>query len=143
MIFAGIYSQIAFLKNVDVVGATLWLTGFLCVLNLGLAYIYRKKQVAERVSYFGVLSVELVIFMFALLLSLRVIGHIPFPLPPGLPFDRAEMGAAIAIAIGLFPATYWHRVSLSETRARIVQDAKTLKERNGGIRVKAPGEWIN
>lgn len=145
MVFLTMYLQIAFFKNVNVVVVTLWLTGFLSVLNMSLVYLYRRRKTAERISYFVALSVELIIFVFALLLRVRVISHVPFPLPPGLPINRAEIGAAIAIAIGLFPATYWHRISISEMGTRIAQDAKTLKERDSGIRVepKAPGEWMN
>ena len=145
MVFALISSQIGFVKNVNVIVLTMWLTGFLSVLNIGLAILYRKRKVAERVSYFFALGVELFIFVFALLLRIRAINHVPFPLPPGLPVDRAEIGVAIAIAIGLFPATYWHRISLSEVGTRIAEDAKTLKESDGSVRVepKAPGEWMN
>ncbi|HCI82905.1 MAG TPA: hypothetical protein DHW02_24805 [Ktedonobacter sp.] len=145
MVFALISLHIGFLKNVNLVVVTLWLTGFLSVLNIGLAVLYRKRKVVEKLSYYVALGVELIIFAFALLLRVRAIHHVPFPLPPGLPIDRAEIGAAIAIAIGLFPATYWHRISLSEVGTRIAEDAKTLKEHDGSIRVepKAPSEWMN
>ena len=145
MVFALMSSQIGFFKNVNVVVVTLWLTGFLSLLNIGLAIVYRKRKATEQLSYYVALIVELIIFVFALLLRVRAINHVPFPLPPGLPVDRAEIGAAVAIAIGLFPATYWHRISLSEVGTRMAQDAKTLKERESGVRVepKAPGEWLN
>jgi len=145
MVFAFGYSQIAFFKSVNVIVVTLWLTGFLSVLNVGLAVLYRKRKATERISYMIALGVELLIFVFALLLRVRAINHVPFPLPPGLPINRAEIGAAIAIALGLFPATYWHRISISEVGTRMAQDAKTLKERDSSIRVesKAPGEWMN
>src|SRR5207248_11505621 len=57
----------------------------------------------------------------------------------------AEIGAAIALGTGRFPAGYWHRTSASQLRARIAQDAKVIKERDGGVRVRsnAPGEWMN
>jgi hypothetical protein len=45
----------------------------------------------------------------------------------------------------LFPAAYWHRTSASQIRARIAQDAKVIKEQDGGVHVRsnAPGEWLN
>lgn len=145
MVFAFANAQIAFLKNVNLVVVTLWLTGFLSIVNIGFAFLYKKRKAAERISYSVALGVELVIFVFALLLHFRTIHHVPFPLPPGLPIDRAEIGAAIAIAIGLFPVTYWHRISLSEVGTRMAQDAKSLKAQESSIRVesKAPGEWMN
>ena len=145
MALASFTLHIAFIKNVNLVVVTLWLTGFLCLLNVGLAIVYRKRKPGERLSYYIVFGVELIIFLFAFLLQVQIIHHVPFPLPPGLPINRAEIGAAIAIAIGLFPATYWHRISLSEMGTRMAQDAKTFKAADSTIRVeqKAPGEWLN
>ena len=139
-------ARIAFLTFSTVLTLTLWITGFLCILNIGLAIIYRQKQVKEVVSYYAVFAFELIIFVFALLLHIGVIAHVPFPLPPGLPFNRAEIGAALAIGIGLFPATFWHRTSLSEMGVRIAEDAKTMDDRDGGVKIgrkSAPGEWMN
>jgi hypothetical protein len=83
--------------------------------------------------------------VFTLFLRLGILTHIPYHLPPHLPFNRAEIGAAIAIGIGLFPAAYWHRTSVSQVRERMAKDAHVLKERDGGVHVRsnAPGEWMN
>jgi len=141
-----ISSKIAFFNFVNTIYVTLWITGFLCVLNIGLALFYRKRQVVEVMSYYVACGVELAIFVFVLVLHLGLISHVPYPLPPGLPFDRAEIGGTLAIAIGLFPATYWHRTSFSDVGVRMAQDAKTMKDRDGGVRVEqksTPGEWMN
>ncbi len=89
--------------------------------------------------------IELAVFVFALLLHLSLITKVPYNLPPGLPFDRAQIGAALTIAIGLFPAAYWHRINVSDLPKRIADDAKVIKDRDGGVRVRsdAPGEWMN
>ena len=124
---------------------TFGITGFLCVLNIVFVYIFRKRSSIEVLSYLLVALVELGILLFALALRLDIIRSVPFHLPPHLAFNRAEIGAAIAIGIGLFPAGYWHRTSASELRARMAEDAKIIKERDGGVRVRsnAPGEWMN
>lgn len=124
---------------------TFGITGFLCVLNIVFVYIFRKRRKMEVLSYLLVALLELSIFLFAFLLRIGTIRTVPFHLPPHLVFNRAEIGAAIAIGIGLFPAGYWHRTSASQLRARIAQDAKVIKERDGGVRVRsnAPGEWMN
>ena len=129
----------------SVVVLTLWITGFLCLLNVALAIIYRKKDTKEVISYYAAGSVELIIFVFALLLSIGVISAIPYHLPPGLPVNRAEIGAALAFGIGLFPAAYWHRINLSELPKRIAEDKQVIKDRDGGVRVRnsSPGEWMN
>jgi len=51
----------------------------------------------------------------------------------------------IAIGLGLFPAAYWHRTSISQVRERMAKDAQVLKERDGGVHIRsnAPGEWMN
>ena len=124
---------------------TFGITGFLCLLNVVFMYIFRKRRKVEVLSYLLVGFIELSIFFFALMLRLGIIHTVPFHLPPHLFFNRAEIGAAIAIGIGLFPVGYWHRTSASELRARMAQDAKIIKERDGGVRVRsnAPGEWMN
>ena len=133
------------LKLMDIITISLWITGFLCVLNGTLAVLFRKRSLKEVVSYYVVIVLELAIFVFALLFRLGVITSVPYHLPPGLQFNRAEIGATIAIALGLFPAAYWHRTSLSDLNARMARDAKVMKERDGGVHVRtgAPGEWMN
>ena len=127
------------------ISITLWISLFLCLLNIVLAIVFRKRHLWELVSYTLACIVELAIFVFALLLHLNVITNVPFHLPPGLAFDRAQIGAALTIAIGLFPAAYWHRINVSDLPKRIADDAKVIKERDAGVRVRsdAPGEWMN
>jgi hypothetical protein len=124
---------------------TLVITGFLCILNFVFAYVFRKRRMLESLSYIAIGLLELGIFAFTLALRLGALHNIPLPLPRHLPFSRAEIGAALAIGIGLFPAAYWHRTSASQIRARIAQDAKVIKEQDGGVHVRsnAPGEWLN
>lgn len=127
------------------ISLTLVITGFLCVLNVAFAVMFRKRRIREILSYIAVGLLELGIFVLALLLRLGILTHIPYDLPPGLPFNRAEIGAAIAIGIGLFPAAYWHRTSVSQVRERMAHDAHVLKQQDDGVRVRsnAPGEWMN
>ena len=138
--------NIAFVTFSNIITISLWVTGFLCLLNIGLALVYRQKQAREVISYYAVFTFELIIFVFALLLHLGVVTRVPFPLPPGLPFNRAEIGAAIAIGVGLFPATFWHRTSFSDIGTRMAEDAKTMNDRDGGVKIgrkSRPGEWMN
>jgi len=138
--------SIAFVTFSNIITLSLWVTGFLCLLNIGLAIVYRRRQAKEVASYYAVFAFELLIFVFAFLLHLGVITRVPFPLPPGLPFNRAEIGAAIAIGIGLLPATFWHRTSFSDIGARMAADAKTMNDRDGGVKIgrkSTPGEWMN
>ncbi len=127
------------------ISITLWVSIFLCSLNIGLAIVFRKRRVGEVASYYIACSIELAVFVFALMLHLNLITQVPYNLPPGLPFDRAQIGAALTIGVGLFPAAYWHRINVSELPKRIADDAKVIKERDGGVRVRsdAPGEWMN
>lgn len=124
---------------------TLGVTGFLCILNVIFAVGFRKRSRGEVASYVAAGLVELAIFGFALALRLSILTSIPYHLPPGLPFNRATIGVALAIGIGLFPAAYWHRTSITQLRTRMAQDAKVMKEREGAVRVggDAPGEWMN
>lgn len=128
-----------------IVSITLWITGFLCLLNVALALVYRRRGMKEVLSYCASCVIELVIFVVALLFYLGVLTRVPFHLPPGLPINQAEIAAALAIGIGLFPAAYWHRVNLSDLPGRIAQDGNHMKERTPGIRVNnsSPGEWMN
>ncbi len=127
------------------ISLTLWISLFLCLLNIALAIVFRKRQTWELVSYGTACVVELAVFVFALLLHLTLITKVPYHLPPGLPFDRTQIGAALTIAAGLFPAAYWHRINVSDLPKRIADDAKVIKDRDGGVRVRsdAPGEWMN
>ena len=124
---------------------TLIITALLCILNIAFAIVYRKRRTAELLSYIAALVIEAVLFVFTLLLRLGILTHIPYHLPPHLPFNRAEIGTAIAIGVGLFPAAYWHRTSISQVRERMAKDAQVLKERDGGVHIRsnAPGEWMN
>jgi len=134
------------LERLDLlISITLWVSLFLGLLNIGLAIAFRKRRLREVASYYVACAFELAIFVFALLLHLNLITKVPYNLPPGLPFDRAQIGAALTIGIGLFPAAYWHHINVSELPKRIADDAKVIKERDGGVRVRsnAPGEWMN
>lgn len=127
------------------ISLTLVITGFLCIMNGVFAVAFHKKHLPEVLSYIASGLVELGLFVFTLLLRFGILTHIPYHLPPHLPFNRAEIGAAIATGIGLFPAAYWHRTSVSQVRERMAKDAQVLKERDGGVHVRssAPGEWMN
>jgi hypothetical protein len=132
-------------KSRSIVPITLAISGFLCLLNIGLSVFFRKNRREELFSYYAACTVEFIIFVFSLLAFAGIITHLPVTLPPALPINEAEIGAALAIGIGLFPAAYWHRVSVSELPKRIVEDGKTMKEREGNVHVRnsIPGEWMN
>jgi hypothetical protein len=127
------------------ISLTLIFTGLLCILNITFAIVYRKRRTAELLSYIAAIVIEAGLFVFTLLLRLGILTHIPYHLPPHLPFNRAEIGTVIAIGVGLFPAAYWHRTSISQVRERMAKDAQVLKERDGGVHIRsnAPGEWMN
>ena len=127
------------------ISLTLVITSLLCLLNIIFAIAYRKRRAAELLSYIAAAVIEAGMLVFTLLLRLGILTHIPYHLPPHLPFDRAEIGTAIAIGVGLFPAAYWHRTSISQVRERMAKDAQVLKERDGGVHIRsnAPGEWMN
>jgi len=127
------------------ISLTLIFTGLLCILNITFAIVYRKRRTAEPLSYIAAIVIEAGLFVFTLLLRLGILTHIPYHLPPHLPFNRAEIGTVIAIGVGLFPAAYWHRTSISQVRERMAKDAQVLKERDGGVHIRsnAPGEWMN
>lgn len=124
---------------------TLWITGFLMLLNIVCAIVFRGRRPVEMLFYVAAALIELGIFLFALLLRLGILTHIPYHLPPGLPFDLAEIGAAIAVGIGLFPVSFWHRTSATQLRARIAKDAQDMHNHQAGVHVRsnAPGEWMN
>ena len=127
------------------ISLTLIFTGLLFILNIAFAIVYRKRRTAELLSYIAAIVIEAGLFVFTLLLRLGILTHIPYHLPPHLPFNRAEIGTAIAIGVGLFPAAYWHRTTISQMRERMAKDAQVLKERDGGVHIRsnAPGEWMN
>ncbi|HEX7737862.1 MAG TPA: hypothetical protein VF458_23640 [Ktedonobacteraceae bacterium] len=123
----------------------LFVAAFLFVLNLALAIASRKKRPIVVLSFTVASLIELAVFIFVLLLRAGVLTHVPLPLPSGLPFNRSEIGGTLALAIGLFPAAYWQRTSMSQLRQRMADDAKVIKNREGGVRIRsnAPGEWLN
>lgn len=123
----------------------IFVTAFLFILNLALAIVSRKRRALVVLSFAAASLIELIIFVFVLLLHIGVLTHVPLSLPSGLPFNRSEVGGALALAIGLFPAAYWQRTSMSQLRQRMADDAKVLKNREGGVRVRGngPGEWLN
>jgi hypothetical protein len=123
----------------------LFVTAFLFLLNLGLAIVSRKRSAIVILTFSAASLIELAIFIFVLLLRIGVLTHVPLTLPSGLPFNRSELGATLSLAIGLFPAAYWQRMSMSQLRQRMADDAKVIKNREGGVRVRsnAPGEWLN
>jgi hypothetical protein len=130
----------------QVMAITLWITGFLCLLNVVLALVFRRRHKKEVFSYYTVCAFEMALFAFAILFYFGVItrAQIPYPLPPKLPINRAEIAAALAIGIGLFPAAYWHSINLSELPSRIAEDGKMLRNREGSIHInRRPGEWMN
>jgi hypothetical protein len=131
----------------EVMQFTLWITGILCLLNVTLANLYRARKRQEVISYYAACIFELAVFVFALLFYVGVItrSQIPYPLPPKLPVSRAEIAAALAIGLGLFPVALWHRINLAELPKRIAEDGKTMKQRPASVRVKSdnPENWVN
>ena len=127
------------------VTVTLWITGFLVLINVVCAILFRKRRSLEILFYVVAALLELSIFVLALLFHQGILTHLPYHLPPGLPFDLAEIGAAIAVGIGLFPVSFWHRTSATQLRARIAKDAQDMQHHQGNVRVRsnAPGEWMN
>jgi len=123
----------------------LFVTAFLFLLNLALAIVSRKRRTIVILSFSAASLIELAIFIFVLLLRVGALTHVPLTLPSGLPFNRSEIGGTLSLAIGLFPAAYWQRTSMSELRQRMADDAKVIKNREGGVRIRsnAPGEWLN
>jgi len=129
----------------QVMAISLWITGFLCLLNVVLAIFYRTRNKKEVFSYYVSCLLELAAFVFALLFCLGMItqSQIPYPLPPGLSVNRAEIAVALAIGVGLFPAALWHGINLSELPKRIAADGKTMSGHSAGVHVKRPEEWVN
>ena len=126
------------------ISLTLGITGFLCVLNGFFAAMFRKRHIREMLSYLVAGLLELAIFGVALALRFGILTTIPYHLPPGLPFNRAEIGAALAVGIGLLPAAYWHRTSATRLRVRIAEDAKIIKEHDSvHVRTNTSEDWMN
>ena len=124
---------------------TLVLTILLCALNGVLAVVFRQRRATEIITYAVAGVIELGLFVFTLMVRIGILRHVPYHLPPGLPFNRAQIGATVTIAVGLLPAAYWHRTSVAQIRRRIAQDAEAMKQREGGVHMRsnAPGEWMN
>jgi len=135
------------LSNIDIVAITLWITGLLCLLNIVLVLVFRHRGKSEIAAYYTSCGIELVIFVFFLLYYAHVItrADIPVYLPPKLPFNLAQIGATLAIGMGLFPIAYWHHVNLSDLPGRIARDGQEMKEQHAGVRVRdsSHGEWLN
>jgi hypothetical protein len=131
----------------EVMQYTLWITGFLCLLNVTLAILFRTRKKQEVISYYAACIFELAVFVFALLFYVDVVtrSQIPYPLPPKLPVSRAEIMAALAIGLGLFPVAFWHWIDLAELPKRIAEDGKTMKQQTVSVRVKSdnPENWVN
>src|SRR6266700_7905725 len=126
------------------ISLTLGITGSLCVLNVIFAVTFRRRHIRETLSYLIAGLLELAIFGVALALRFGILTTIPYHLPPGLPFNRAEIGAALAVGIGLLPAAYWHRTSATRLRVRIAEDAKIIKEHDGvHVRANTSEDWMN
>jgi hypothetical protein len=122
----------------------LGITGSLCVLNVIFAAMFRKRHIRETLSYLVAGLLELAIFGVALALRFGILTTIPYHLPPGLPFNRADIGAALAVGIGLLPAAYWHRTSATRLRVRIAEDARIIKEHDGvHVRNNPSEDWMN
>src|SRR5712692_1685908 len=107
------------------------ITGFLCILNAIFTVAFRKRRNREVLSYLTAGLIELAILGAVLAIHFGILTSIPYNLPPGLPFNRAELGAALAVGIGLLPAAYWHRTSATQLRVRMAEDAKVIKEHDG------------
>ena len=129
--------------QIDFVLLALWVAGFLFVLNIILAIVFRKQSKREVLSYYVACVLELLICVFALLYQLGIISRVPFHFPSGIPFNSIQVGVALAFGLGLFPAAYWHRTNLSDLPKRIAEDANTMKGQQAGVRIRKPGEWIN
>ena len=67
-----------------------FMAGFLCLLNVVFVYAFRKKRMAEILSYIVVGVLEVGIFVFVLGLRLSLIHRIPFHIPNYLPFTRTD-----------------------------------------------------
>jgi hypothetical protein len=124
---------------------TVGFTIFLGLLNMAFAFVFRKRGRGEVLSYITVGIIELAVFCVVLILHMDKLLSIPLRFPTHLPVTRSEIGAALAVGIGLLPAAYWHRTSAAQIRAKIAEDAKIIKEQDGGVRVRShtPGEWLN
>ena len=134
-----------FFVHALLISILLWITGFLVLLNIACAIFFRRRRPLEMLFYAVAAVLELSLFVLALLFHTGVLTRLPYHLPPGLPFNLAEIGAAIAVGIGLFPVSFWHRTSATQIRARIARDAQDMQKHQANVRVRsnAPGEWMN
>lgn len=133
-------------KSTAVTPVVLCVTGFLCLLNVALAVFYRRNKRIEVITYYAAFGFELILFVAALLVLLHVFSQSFFRLPAGLPINQGEIGVALAIGLGLFPAAYWHRINIAELPKRITEDGKNMKNNQANVRVRdrsIPGEWMN
>ncbi|GLV57360.1 hypothetical protein KDH_41960 [Dictyobacter sp. S3.2.2.5] len=133
-------------KSTAVIPVVLCVTGFLCLINVGLAIFYRHNKRAEIITYYAAFAFELILFVAAFLVLLGVFSQSFFRLPAGLPINQGEIGVALAIGLGLFPAAYWHRINISELPKRITEDGQNLKNNQIDVRIRdrsIPGEWMN
>ena len=142
LIQASIQANIFTFQSTALIPLFMWITGFLCLLNIALAIFFRRNKRLEISSYYTACTIELALFITALLVVVGVISRSLFILPQGLPINQGEIGATLAIAIGLFPAAYWHRINVSELPKRITEDGKNMKS-NVQVRNSMPGEWMN
>jgi len=62
------------------ISLTLVITGFLCILNLVFAIIFRKRHLTEILSYTAAGMLESGFFVFTLFLRLGILTHIPYHL---------------------------------------------------------------
>jgi hypothetical protein len=128
-----------------IIFVTIVVLALLGILNGIFALIFRRRQKREVISYISIGALELLFLALVLVLRIGGIHHIPYRFPASLPVSRTEVGAALAIGIGLFPIAYWHRTSTTDLRTRMAADARIMKERTGGVQIReqTPGEWMN
>ncbi|HTI15026.1 MAG TPA: hypothetical protein VL461_10700 [Dictyobacter sp.] len=140
-----VMADLPMVRSIAIAPVTLGVAAFLFLLNVVLAIVFRKKKHVELLTYYVAGFLELVALAFSVLVVSGIIQHLPFTLPAGLPINQAEISAALAIGIGLFPAAYWHRVDISELPKRIAEDKENMQSHtiSVNIREKRPDGWVN
>ncbi|HTI15024.1 MAG TPA: hypothetical protein VL461_10690 [Dictyobacter sp.] len=140
-----VMADLPMVRSIAIAPVTLGVSIFLCLLNVALAIIFRKNKHIELFTYYVAGFLELVALVFSVLVVFGIIQHLPFTLPAGLPINQAEISAALAIGIGLFPAAYWHRVDISELPKRMAEDKEKMQSQtiSVNIREKRPDGWVN